>query len=72
MFFTSEKYVLIGRTVFFTSENLSAFTSENLSYQRFDWLTFSCHLKYMPVRKASINMESDFANSLRRDLWHFH
>ena len=67
MFFTSEICrigVLIGRTIFFTSENLS--------YQRFDWLTFSSHLNYNACSQASVNMESDFVNSLRRDLWHFH
>ena len=55
----------ICHTIFF-------FTSENLSYQRFDWLTFSCHLKCNACSQASVNMESDFVNSLRRDLWHFH
>ena len=61
IFFTCEKTrisALIGRTIFFHLWKKS--------YQRFDWLTL-----FNTCSQANVNMESDFVNLLRRDLWYF-
>ena len=66
IFFTCEKTrisALIGRTIFSHMWKKS--------YQRFDWLTFSYPKKFNTCSQANVNMESDFVNLLRRDLWYF-